>query len=202
VHAFNGTSDGGLPIAGLVQGADGSFYGCSGRKGGAHGDGTIFSVSPSGTFAVLHDLDGNAEGYACDAALVTAPDGSFFGMLSYGGPSGQGAVFRITPSGAFTLLHSFAGTADGGMPSGGFLLGTNGNLYGTLRSGGSGNAGALFRMTPAGAVTLLYSFTGGADGGQPLGGLVQGTDGSLYGTTETGGSNNLGTVFKFVPAAV
>jgi uncharacterized repeat protein (TIGR03803 family) len=102
-----------------------------------------------------------------------------------------------------STLYSFTGTGtDGADPAAGLVQGKEGNFYGTTSSGGSSNAGTVFKMTPAGVVTTLYSFSGGSDGKDPVGSLVQGSDGNFYGTTLGAGSGNDGTIFQITPAGV
>jgi len=129
--------------------------------------------------------------------LIQATNGSFYGTTSSGGVVG-GTVFKITSRGTFTLLHSFEGT-DGSEPVGGLIQATDGNLYGTTFRGGANGVGTVFKVTLAGTLTTLYSFctqSGCTDGENPLGGLVQASNGIFYGTTYDGGANNGGTVFK------
>ena len=113
-------------------------------------------------------------------------------------------MFQITPAGVETVLHSFAGGSDGSEPYAGLIEGSDGNFYGTTELGGlhnlgtGQNRGTVFRITPAGRETVLYSFAGGSDGSEPYAGLIEGSDGNFYGTTSIGGANNAGTVFKLV----
>jgi uncharacterized repeat protein (TIGR03803 family) len=197
-----GADDGASPSDGLLQGSDGNFYGVT-LNGGANDLGTIFKFTPAGIETVLYsfkgDLKGDAVGYS--GALVEGSDGNFYGVAEFGGISNQGAVFKITPEGTETVLHSFAGApSDGDNPVGVTLLkGSDGNFYGTTADGGANGAGAIFKLTPAGIETVLYSFTGAVgDGNFPVGSLVESSDGSLYGTTNFGGAtlNDDGTVFK------
>jgi uncharacterized repeat protein (TIGR03803 family) len=132
-------------------------------------------------------------------------DGNFYGTTAEGGiNNGYGTVFKITPTGVYTRLHSFCskpGCTDGWEPDGGVLLATDGNFYGTTILGGAngGSYGTLYKMTPNGQLTVLHSFCASAncdDGEQPDGGLIQGTDGNLYGTTSRGGTGNEGTIFQ------
>src|ERR1039458_2600712 len=273
LHSFDWSIDGQGP-GGLIQATDGNFYGIT-EAGGDYGNGygTIFKITPNGTMTTLYSFDldnlGSSGGGSNPfAALVQAKDGNFYGTTSQGPPtqfptisSGPGTVFKITPGGTLTTLHSFciqANCADGANPFAALVQGTDGNLYGTTESGGSGwgtvfkitpggtlttlysftfgtdgaeptapliqardgnfygttkyggaafaygtaSGGTIFKITPEGTLTTLYSFTGRADGGIPLGGLVQGTNGSLYGTTSSGGASNAGTIFSLaLPAA-
>ena|SRR5579863_7632481 len=113
---------------------------------------------------------------------------------------GCGTVFKITPSGTLTALHSFAGyPTDGSEPLAGLVQATDGNLYGTTYSGGPNDEGTVFEITPTGGLTTLYAFcpqSGCADGSNPLAALVQDTNGTLYGTTLLGGANGDGTLFS------
>ena len=113
--------------------------------------------------------------------LAQGRDGNLYGTADGGGTSGMGTVFRMTPSGALTTIHSFSGL-DGQNPDGGLVLGSDGNFYGTTRFGGTNNFGTVFKITPAGALTTLHSFSG-SDGSEPRPGLVQGKNGSFFGTT-------------------
>jgi uncharacterized repeat protein (TIGR03803 family) len=210
LYTFTGGTDGGNPVAGLVQGTDGNFYGTA-LGGGASancsgGCGTVFRITSGGTLTTLHSFD-MTDGFRPYGALIQATNGDFYGTTYFGGAStncsnGCGTVFRITPGGTFTTLHSFALT-DGAHPfvGGDLLQAANGNLYGTTNDGGatssdcSSGCGTVFKITLAGTLTTLHSFAF-TDGGFP-GGLVQATDGNLYGTTQAG--SGLGTIFKITP---
>ncbi|MGA3008478.1 MAG: choice-of-anchor tandem repeat GloVer-containing protein, partial [Opitutaceae bacterium] len=198
-------ANGANPYPALFQGTDGNFYGTT-LYGGSKGDGTVFKVTPAGALTVLVSFNGT-NGACPYAELVQGSDGNFYGTTSSGGASGNGTVFKLTPAGALTTLVSFAGTPenwpDGASPSGGLVLGSDGNFYGTTQAGGSGNSGTVFRMTPSGALTVVASFDeDGDDGSIVLAGLVQGRDGNFYGTALSGGSATDGTVFKVTPAGV
>src|SRR5262249_5405760 len=123
--------------------------------------------------------------------------GNFYGTTALGGANQKGTVFKIDSQGNLTMLHSFSGFPnDGATPIAGLIQGSDGNFYGTTALGGMFYQGTLFRMTPAGAVTILHSFSGLlGDGSIPMGGLVQASDGTLYGTTALGGAHFMGTVF-------
>jgi uncharacterized repeat protein (TIGR03803 family) len=127
-------------------------------------------------------------------------DEAFYGTTSYGGEFDLGTVFKMTPEGIVTVLHSFSGGDDGSHPNCGLIQASDGNFYGTTYTGGSANWGTVFRMTSAGSVTGLHAFTGGADGKHPLVELIQATDGNLYGTTWLGGKSDGGTIFKMTLA--
>jgi uncharacterized repeat protein (TIGR03803 family) len=205
LHSFGDGSvvnDGQSPYAALIQGLDGNFYGAT-PTGGSHNFGSVFRITPSGTVTILHSfLDGSVphDGQSPYAGLILGPDGNFYGTTTFGGSRGFGSVFRITPSGAVTILHSFGDVAnDGAYPTGDLVLGPDGYFYGTTSFGGStgnvdpyGNGyGAVFKMSPSGTVTILHSFGDGSvagDGAGPQAGLVLGSDGNFYGTTIAGGS--------------
>ena len=126
--------------------------------------------------------------------LAQGRDGNIYGT-ALGGTNLAGAAFKITPAGKLTTTYSFNGS-DGGNPSAGLTLGTDGNFYGTTVQGGSSSWGTVFKVTPAGVLTTLYNFTLGTDGGQPYAPPVQGNDGNFYGTTTNGGPSGAGTIYK------
>jgi uncharacterized repeat protein (TIGR03803 family) len=121
-------------------------------------------------------------------------DGSLYGTTYGGGAHGDGIVFKITPQGALTTLHSFNGT-DGANPVGGLMQATDGNLYGTTTEGGDHGSGRIFKITISGTMTKLHSFDL-SDGNTPYGTLLQATDGNFYGTTYAGGSYGWDVVFR------
>jgi uncharacterized protein (TIGR03437 family) len=195
-------TDGAHPYYGapLIQGRDGNLYGTTwlgGNPGlGLNDVGTVFEMTPGGALTTLHSFSGT-DGADLRAGLVQATDGNLYGTTYYGGVFGySGTVFKITPAGTVTTLHRFDST-DGIYPSpvGTLIQTTDGNFYCATDQGGTNGKGSIFRMTPAGTVTTLYSFAG-IDGAIPQAGLIQAADGNIYGTTSRGGSNGQGTVFK------
>jgi uncharacterized repeat protein (TIGR03803 family) len=192
------------PNAGLVLGTDGNFYGTT-SGGGKLNYGTVFKITPGGTLTTLHSFV-FSDGEDPSAALVQGTDGNFYGTTFLGGSTTQGTIFKITPEGTLTTLHAFAGRpTDGANPYGALVLGTDGDFYGTTEAGGAAGGGTVFRITPGGAVTTLYSFCPQgdcSDGESPYAGLVQGADGNFYGTTTAGGTNCsfCGTIFKITAA--
>jgi uncharacterized repeat protein (TIGR03803 family) len=225
-------TDGAFPVAPLVQATNGNFYGTT-EGGGASseycganigtGCGTVFAISPTGKLTTLHSFcleSGCTDGLNPTGGLVQMPSGDFFGTTSQGGANscpGEvtcGTIFKITPSGVLTTVYNFcsqSGCADGEMPRSSLILGPGGDLYGTTLMGGPANAGTVFKITPAGVLTTLYSFcaeTSCSDGTSPWGALVVGADGDLYGTTAGGGqyaspackaNGGCGTIFKITP---
>ena len=153
------------------------------------------------TMTILHNFanEGIPSGLGPRGALVQANDVNFYGMTLGGGTSGLGTLFRMTPDGAVTILHSFAGGEDGAEPSAGVIQGRDGFLYGTTLRGGSANQGTLFKASLDGAVTVLHSFEGGNEGAEPSASLVEGRDGNYYGTTTRGGTADTGTIFEMTP---
>jgi uncharacterized repeat protein (TIGR03803 family) len=207
LHLFTGTNDGANPQAGLAQGSDGYFYGTTTKGGGTNGVGyggygTVFKISTTGALTSFYSFTGGNDSAHPQTGLVQGSDGSFYGTTSAGGTNGDGTVFKIGTTGALTALHSFTGGEDGGNPESGLVQGSDGYFYGTAFSGGNSNLnygygwGTVFKISADGLMTTLYSFTNGSDGGYPTASLVQGSDGSFYGTTWAGGTNGDGTVFK------
>jgi uncharacterized repeat protein (TIGR03803 family) len=201
-------SDGAVPNAGLIQAPDGIFYGTT-NAGGTNHFGTIFKITPAGKLKTFYNFcsqSGCSDGANPSAGLVQGSDSNFYGTTAVGGAFGAGTVFKITKAGVLTTLASFDG-GNGNDPAFGSLIqATDGNFYGTTIAGGANTAcggssgcGTVFKVTPRGKLTALYSFcaeTNCTDGFELFGGLVQGTDGDLYGTTAEGGANGYGTVFK------
>jgi uncharacterized repeat protein (TIGR03803 family) len=201
LHSFTNTSDGSGP-PGLLQTADGTLYGTSAGGGSSLG-GTIFQMAPDGSeFAPLYSFGGGpTDGQNPHASLIEGSDGALYGTTYGGGSAGRGTVFKIAPDGTgFTLLHSFTGgPTDGEFPRSSLIQAPGGTLYGTTPYGGSMNYGTVFQIGSDGTgYTLLRDLTP-IDGGVPLASLIQGPDGTLYGTTAYGGSANAGTAFQMAP---
>lgn len=193
-----GSNDGRRPVGGLVEGADGALYGTT-EKGGAYDCGTVFRVNKDGSgFAVLRSLSG-WDGRLPVAKLLLASDGLLYGTASAGGDTNDaGVVFRLTTAGGdFAVLTRF-GKTNGVAPEGPLLEASDGRLYGTTCFGGASNLGCVFRIERSGGnFEVIRSFTREVTSGYwPVGGLVQGADGRLYGVTCAGGSNGVGTVFS------
>ena len=207
LHHFNG-NDGAEPQAALIQGSDGNFYGMTSKRGPG-GYGTVFQMTPAGVVTTLHNFSAvdkngaNADGAAPRNSLIQASDGNFYGMTDYGGTGGTGTVFTITAQGALTTLHSFSHldsnqqNIDGSYPAGKLLQLSDGNFYGTAEFGGVNTYGTIFKITPAGVLTVLHSFGYNSDeGANPNTGLIVGSDGNIYGTTDYDGSEGSGTVYR------
>jgi uncharacterized repeat protein (TIGR03803 family) len=200
--ALPGCADGSVPMGTLVQGTDGNFYGTT-ESGGVNNQGTLFRISPTGILTTLYSFcasTGCPDGAAPIAGVVAATDGNFYGVASLGGiyancSAGCGTIFKFTPEGVLTTLHSFTFPSIEGNYPNGLMQATDGNLYGTTSLGGAHDWGAIFQITTGGTFTLLHSFAQ-AGGAVPMSGVMQNTDGTFYGTTEVGGKNNVGVIFR------
>jgi uncharacterized repeat protein (TIGR03803 family) len=158
---------------------------------------TVLPVNPPGTsLTSIRSFSSGTTPFNPHAGVVQGTDGNFYGTTVDGGAGLYGTAFKLLASGAVTVLHSFTNGVDGANPFAGVIQATDGKFYGASLEGIGASFGTLFRMTSGGALTPLYAFGGGADGGNPLASLVQGSDGNLYGTASTGGSNGVGTVFS------
>jgi uncharacterized repeat protein (TIGR03803 family) len=229
LHIFDLT-DGNLPDE-LVQATNGSLYGTTISGGNlslcyGNGCGTVFSITTGGTFTSLDSFDQTNGQNPPGSPLVQAANGELYGTLGAGGASaglcvngsGCGAIYKITPSGALTVVYNFcsqSNCADGSSPYSGLVQATDGNFYGTTAYGGAncvatGGCGTVFKITPEGTLTTLYSFCSLSDcmDGYYPGGIIQAIDGNFYGATGLGGTNcaspiaNCGTIFKITPSGV
>src|ERR1035441_9199057 len=144
---------------------------------------------------VLRDFPNFPDGQNPEAGIIMDAEGNFYGTTEYGG-SGNGVVLRLSASGSVTVLHSFAGGADGANPYAPVAMDASRNLYGTTLNGGTGGHGVVFKVDAGGNETVLYSFTGGSDGGSPYAGVVLDSAGNLYGTTYYGGGAGAGVVYR------
>ncbi len=206
--ATTNCTDGANPWSALALGSDGNFYGTT-NIGGTSNRGTIFKMTIGGQITTLYSfcptkvcLDGEYP-----VGLVQASNGNFYGTTSNGGTHSVGTIFEITSAGRFQVLYSFCSQhlcTDGSRPLSGLVQASNGNLYGTASAGGVHSAaGTVYEITPAGLFKTLYSFCAQAacaDGSEPFGALIQGSNGSLYGTTFGGGANGYGSVFEITAA--
>ncbi len=198
LHHFDPASnDGGSPYSGVIEGGDGMLYGTT-WGGGTNAAGTVFRMSRDGaSYTILHHFGSTADGSTPFASLVQANDGFLYGTTFYGGTNANGTIFKINTNGQnYSVLYRFTNSPDGANPYAGLIQGTDGMLYGTAQTGGY-NLGTVFKINPNGTgYATLHTFTNfGGDGMVPFGGLVQTTNGLLYGTTSQGGSGILGTVY-------
>jgi uncharacterized repeat protein (TIGR03803 family) len=244
LYRFTAFPDGSMPVAGLIADEQGALYGTTEFGGSgidcfSPGCGMVFKLTPPAkgqtawTETVIHSFTGGSDGSMPVAGLIADEQGALYGTAS-GGVSrscgGCGTVFKLTPPArgqtawTETVLHTFTGGSDGGIPSAGLIAGKEGTLYGTTEVGGgrsscsfapSAGCGTVFKLTPpakgqtAWTETVIHSFTGGSDGSDPRAGLIADKQGALYGTTVFGGSRSscslpsagCGTVFKLTPPA-
>jgi uncharacterized repeat protein (TIGR03803 family) len=207
LHSFNG-GDGAYPYASLISDTSGALYGTaeSGGAGGI-GNGTVFKLTPNGNsydFSVLYTFTGGSDGATPEAAVLLDSRGALYGTTLNGGTFGKGTVFKLTPAdGVYSesVLHSFAGGADGHHPVAPLV----GTLYGTtqgLTQQRDPRLGTVFKLAPNGSgydYSVLHVFTGGTDGSTLDSSLIEDGRGRLYGTTFEGGTTGLGTVFRLSP---
>jgi uncharacterized repeat protein (TIGR03803 family) len=188
LYSFSGDMNGGNPYAAPVQGADGNLYGTT-FVGGESYRGTIYKITPPQHLTTLHQFTG-ADGEDPYAPLLQATDGGFYGTAS-------NYAFKISPAGVFTSLGSLPGTSEAPL-----IQGSDGSFFGVTFFGKTFGLGTVFRMTRAGKTRVLHSFNDLTLGANPLAGLVQATDGNLYGTTYYGGLPNYGVIYRINPSAV
>jgi uncharacterized repeat protein (TIGR03803 family) len=220
LYAFGSSSTDAISPSGvLLKGSDGNFYGTT-EYGGINGsvssdnftgNGTVFKITPTGEETVLYSFAGGSADGANPQVLIQGSDGNFYGVTSNGGANGVGTLFKLTPEGAETIVHSFVAGNGPENPTG-LIQASDGNFYGTSPLSGAYGSGQVFKVTPNGVLTLLYTFGATAfDGANPVGQLVQGSDGNFYGVTSSGGQNCIpdgqvslpcGTVFKITPSGV
>jgi uncharacterized repeat protein (TIGR03803 family) len=202
LYDFAGGSDGTYPYAGVIEDQSGNLFGTTIEGGAAcrssKGCGTVFKLAPDGTESVLYAFRGGRDGSKPSSTLIADQENNLYGT-SGGGIKNSGTVFEVTQGGVHTVLYAFTGGSDGAGPGAGVIADSSGNLYGTTAQGGSSNHGTVFKVSPAGVHTVLYSFSVG-DGWYPLSQLTSDAAGDFFGTTYWGGntgcSNGCGTVFK------
>jgi uncharacterized repeat protein (TIGR03803 family) len=198
LYSFTGQEDGAFPN-GVIRDSQGNLYGTA-NSGGSFNQGVVFEFTPSGGEKVLYSFTGGSDGgEPFDAALYRDAHGNLFGTTMFdGGLISDGVVFKLSPEGIETVLHTFTGGSDGARPKGSLVADAEGNLYGTTSTVERFNGGTIFKITPSGVKTELLTFTAGSDqdGYSPNPGLSLDAEGNIYGTTFSGGSSNLGAVFE------
>ena len=195
---FTGSTTGSFPEAGVIEGSDGALYGTT-AWGGSADRGAVYKVNKDGTgFRKLVDFTGGVMGWYPHAGVIEGSDGALYGTTFWGGPSSQGVVYKVSKDGTgFTTLAGFMGSATGDLPYAGVIEGSDGTLYGTTSSGNVAELGVVYKVDKDGTgFTKLVDFTGSATGSEPYAGVIEGSDGALYGTTRRGGSSNVGVVYK------
>jgi uncharacterized repeat protein (TIGR03803 family) len=206
LHSFTGKAgDGANPLAGVIRDAAGNLYGTTAAGGsasscGSGGCGTVFKLDATGKESVLYNFTNAADGGFPYAGVIRDAAGNLYGTTQFGGDRtcGCGTVFKLDTSGKESVLYSFTGKGGGGQfPQAGVIRDAAGNLYGTTFVGGAFNNGTVFKLNSAGKDSVLHSFKGQkADGANPSAGLIRDAAGNLYGTTQSGGALNGGTVYE------
>jgi uncharacterized repeat protein (TIGR03803 family) len=216
LYAFLGASDGSSPSGNLARDKKGNLFGATEAGGdmagcGGAGCGVVFEVTPEGRESVLYAFQGGSDGAFPEGGVIADDAGNLYGTTRQGGifacingSSGCGVVFKVTPDGTETVLYAFQNGVDGNVPAPGLIADGSGNFYGATSGGGTGNQGTVFQVSSGGTETVLHSFQGGSDGGDPEAGVILDKSGNLYGTTYYGGSahchrEGCGTVFKLAP---
>jgi len=215
LHRFSGQAHGHYPQSGLVLDADGNLYGTT-INGSINDAGTVFTLLKPAQLGkpwiekVLLKFDGKKIGGTPYGGVVFGPGGNLYGTGGYGGTSGAGVVFMLSPNAGAktgwteTVLYNFTNGTDGGYPYAVPAFDAAGNLYGTTLNGGNAGNGVVFRLVPPTSGTtwteqVLHSFDASTDGNFPRTGVILDASGNLYGTTENGGTFNWGTVFEVSP---
>lgn len=198
LHSFDGQPGDGQDAGELIRDPAGNVLGTT-HLGGVLNYGTVFTIDPAGTEAVLYSFSFTPDGAYAGAGLVKTPAGDVYGTASEGGALGGGTAFKLDRDGNETVLYNFGSTVDGSIP-GTLIRDSYGNLYGTNEVGGAFGYGTVFKLDPSGTLTVLYSFRADGDGAGPRG-LIRDERGNLYGTTYGGTAIGFcGTAFKLDPA--
>ena len=196
LYNFTGAADGSYPNASVVRDSAGNLYGTTHGGGATTNLGVVYKLDAAGQETVLYTFPFGADGAQPEAGVIRDSAGHLYGTTLNGGTASVGVVCKLDAAGQETVLHSFTGGTDGEYPYAGVTRDSAGNLYGTTQGGGTGNAGVVYKLDPSGQETVLYSFSGGADGGYPDASVIQDSVGNLYGTTFNGGTANMGVVYK------
>lgn len=195
LSTFDSATSGSNPYGGVIRAQSGTLYGTTAFGGaGSSNAGVAFMLLPE--YVGLHTFTGGADGGQPYAGLTLDSAGNLYGTAYNGGAANMGVVYKIDTSGQFTVLHNFKDGADGANPYAGVIVDSSGNLFGTTYFGGAGNAGVVYKVNASGHESVLYNFSGGADGGHPYAGVTTDSAGSLYGTTFDGGAEGFGVVYK------
>jgi uncharacterized repeat protein (TIGR03803 family) len=195
LHTFSYFQNGIAPCGAMIIDSASNLYGTT-YGGGKFNLGAVFEREPSGVYKVLYSFQGGSDGSSPYAGVVRDNAGNLYGTTYEGGIANVGVVYKLTPEGQETILHTFTGGADGAYPYAGITLDAAGDLYGTTYGGGLSNVGVVYKLTAAGRETILHTFTGKTDGGNPYAGLTLDRAGNLYGTASTGGLNYDGVVYR------
>jgi uncharacterized repeat protein (TIGR03803 family) len=213
IYSFQGGDDGEGPTN-LAADQQGNLFGTTEIGGGSpacggSGCGTVFEVTPAGAHSVLYAFEGNKHGWLPFSGLIMDAAGNLYGTTWAGGDmdcpnypeAGCGTVYKLSRGGTHTVLYAFAGGSDGALPSGKLIFDNDGNLYGITEAGGGTGCGGygcgtVFRIAPDGTETILSGFNESGGPIEPIGGVVMGGKGELFGTTYEGGASGCGTVYE------
>jgi uncharacterized repeat protein (TIGR03803 family) len=195
LHSFTDKADGGTPDAGLYRDRAGNLYSVA-LEGGGSNNGVVYKMAPNGKVTTLYSFNGGNDGRRPESNLVMDTSGNLYGTTDQGGPEDSGTVYRLAPDGTETVLYAFTGGDHGAAPDNGVVIDSSGNLYGTTYVGGADGDGVAFTIPAGGTFSVIHTFTGGSDGGSPIGNLLIGKDGKFYGTAVIGGAHGWGTVFR------
>jgi uncharacterized repeat protein (TIGR03803 family) len=207
LYGFVSGRDGAGPDASVIRDPEGNLYGTT-YGGGAADAGVVYKLDATGHETVLYAFTGGLDGASPHSGVIRDSAGNLYGTTPWGGNTDvmgtAGLVYKLDPTGHQTVLYFFTGGTDGGgadgaNPYAGVIRDSEGNLYGTTMDGGTAHNGVIYKLDPAGQETVLYTFTGGADGGQTYTGVIRDSEGNLYGTTQSG-TGNLGVIYKLDPA--
>jgi len=207
LYTFTGGTDGGNPNAGVIRDAAGNLYGTT-SGGGTANAGMVYKLDAAGLETMLYSFTGGADGGYPYGGVIRDAAGNLYGTTAFGGTANAGVVYKLEPvaggAGQWleTVLYSFTGAADGHQPIAGVIRDSVGNLYGTTYVGGTAGFGVVYKLDTAGQETVLYSFTGGPDGGYPYAGVIRDAAGNLYGTTYYYGTAGFGVVYKLDTAGL
>jgi uncharacterized repeat protein (TIGR03803 family) len=196
IHDFSTPLGGSGPNGSIISDTD--FFGVT-ASGGLFNTGVFYTNGLNGVRTKIYDFNGTVDGQNPNGEIIEVEDGIFYGTLRFGGPNSAGTVYSLTENGEFELLHAFDGSTNGQFPYSGVLAHSDGNLYGTTINGGNNGDGIIYRITQEGSFEKLHDLFGFFDGESPEAGLVEGTDGLLYGVTTEGGNFNGGTLFQYNP---
>ena len=197
LYRFKGKADGAFPFGTLVADSTGRLYGTT-TQFGSSGGGSVFRLNSSGQVATVGNLQPSS-GQSPTAGVTRDGAGNLYVTATFGGTYSAGSVLKISPSGKQTTLYNFTNGSDGGTPYAGVIRDAAGNLYGTAFSGGTRGFGTVFKLDAQNNFTVLHTFTGGEDGGNPWGGLTMDASGNLYGTNSFGGATGNGVVYGLIP---
>jgi len=196
LYSFKGAPDGGQPYGGVFADPAGNLYGTS-YSGGAYNQGAIYELTATGQETVLYSFTGVLDGDYPRSGVIRDSAGNLYGTSTGAGSEiSSGAAYKLDTAGHLTVLHSFTGGTDGGYPYSGLIADSSGDLYGTTSVGGTYGQGTVYKLDEQGFETVLYSFTGGNDGGSPQAGVIRDSSGNLYGTTAYGGNDSSGVLYR------